>query len=800
MDTDKAQSGLPFQLQFDKPLPSQIKIAEWNPEKDLLAMVTEDSKIVLHRFNWQRLWIVSPGKCITSLCWRPDGKAIAVGLEDGTISLHDVENGKLLRSIKSHTVAVVCLNWEEDGTKNDDRGGLSTYEDRTSRFFPPAPRVPRTPGVVSGDTGFMDETEDSFRELSNSSHQRFNILCSGDKDGSICFSIFGIFPIGKVNIHRFSLSNQPVDNCMHCRLLNASICKVALAKDLCHLMVICSGELLEDGVEPSNSPISGRDLAGLHCLVLDTSIFWKRKNELHQVAQQASNIEDLTEVIRASLSVMCKQWSDAMHTFHEKFDSLSTLIIDHGLDSTPQEEFLSLLGGARTSPPVHQFLVNSLGEAGLKRVGKVVCGAGKELQLIVLDHLQPAVEIIGFRIGELRGLSKWRARFQGIGLDEMLTSNATEKAGILLIQVERFMRVLSSVVQQFSNFFSWLLKCVKILMSEPSDQLSPFSSELVIMFLKFLYDQDPVRQFLELSEVDQNIEIDVETMKRLKQLVTFGGFSDTGYLQRTLAKEFQQMESCFKEAFQVPFTTISKKIIVEDFLPLFPIASSPKSASSSFPTSISYYQEASEAVTSSQTLEPRLVDYISFRIPDESISNVRNCLGIVRGFMHELSNVKKGNPSLEAVLLCVPDGYHCVDLCLYKFIKLVRYSMAMVDVLCLLTDEEKTRETQIVLLFNESTNSSESSGNSCMMIVQASDLPFVSISRSTPPNHWNLHELKDSVMYLQMENEKVRSIPHYVIAPLAVSASRGVACVFAARKRALVYILEEDEDEVSDEE
>ncbi|KAK9936262.1 hypothetical protein M0R45_013111 [Rubus argutus] len=105
----------PFQLQFDKPVASQIKIAEWNPEKDLLAMVTEDSKILLHRFNWQRLWTISPGRSITSLCWRPDGKAIAVGLEDGTVSLHDVENGKLLRSLKSHTVAVVSLNWEEDG-------------------------------------------------------------------------------------------------------------------------------------------------------------------------------------------------------------------------------------------------------------------------------------------------------------------------------------------------------------------------------------------------------------------------------------------------------------------------------------------------------------------------------------------------------------------------------------------------------------------------------------------------------------------------------------------------------------
>lgn len=33
-----------------------------------------------------------------------------------------------------------------------------------------------------------------------------------------------------------------------------------------------------------------------------------------------------------------------------------------GLESSPQEEFLSLLGGARISPALNQFLVNSLGE------------------------------------------------------------------------------------------------------------------------------------------------------------------------------------------------------------------------------------------------------------------------------------------------------------------------------------------------------------------------------------------------------------------------------------------------------
>ena len=68
-------------------------------------------------------------------------------------------------------------------------------------------------------------------------------------------------------------------------------------------------------------------------------------------------------------------------------------------------------------------------------------------------------------------------------------------------------------------------------MSEPSDQLLPYNrfvlrflmivngvlisditfglgSELVVIFLKFLYDQDPVKQLLETSEADY-VEIDL---------------------------------------------------------------------------------------------------------------------------------------------------------------------------------------------------------------------------------------------------------------------------------------------------
>ncbi|KAL8463067.1 hypothetical protein ACS0TY_033904 [Phlomoides rotata] len=761
MEANESQRVVAFQLQFDKPTVSQTTIAEWNPEKDLLAMVTEDSKLLLHRFNWQRLWTTSPGKCITSICWRPDGKAIAVGLEDGTISLHDVENGKLLRSMKFHCVSVICLNWVEDRKKlmDGDRCN-STYEDRTARFFPPAPRFPQTPGLVQGDSSsFMDENDDSFRELFDSSHQQLDILCSGDKDGNIYFNIFGIFPIGKVNIHDIAFRSPLVENHASYQLMDASICKMALSSDICHIMVLCSGVLTEIGSEASDT--SESHLQGFHSLVLDCSIFQERKNELHQVARQASNAEHLFEVIRKSIDVMSKQWSDAMHMYHEKFNTLSTLIVDHGLDSSPQEEFLSLLGGARTSPPVHQFLVTSLGEAGLKRVGKAVSGAGKELQKIVLDHLQPAAEMIAFRMGELRGLSKWRARYKGIGLEESLIDDATEKAGMLLVQIERFIRILSSVVQQFSNFFNWLLKCVKVLMSEPSDQLLPFSSELVIIFLKFLYDQDPIGTLLQDTKL-LNIEVDSETMQRVAELAYFGGFLDSEYLKRTLATEFQQLESCLKKALEMPLATVSRRILCKDVLPLFPVS---PTLVKPFPASVSYYQEAFNGTTCE-----RLTDYTSFMVPDDFFPNMINCIGITRGLIHDLDYVKSGHNTLEVALLSIPDGYHCVDLSLYK-------------------------EEQIVLLLNDVSMASEGSENACMMITQTADLTFVPISRSSVFLSWNLHKLQDFVTFLQLENEKVREISHSVVAPLAVSASRGVACVFAAKKRALVYILEEDEDE-----
>jgi len=481
------------------------------------------------------------------------------------------------------------------------------------------------------------------------------------------------------------------------------------------------------------------------------------------VSQQASSIQDLVEVVRASISLISKQWSSAMNLFHEKFRALPNLIAAHGAESSSEDEFLSLLFGTRTSPALHQFLASSLGEAGLKRIAKAVDSAGREIRGVVSEHLQPAVEIISFRLAELRGLARWRSRFQIIGLDEKLMDGVTESIGMLVVQVERFSRVAATVLYLFQNFFTWVLKCVKILLNEPTDQVPAANSELVVIFLKFLLDKDPIKQLL---EADERIECDMDTARHVEQLVVFGGFTDTQFLERSLVKQFNQLEDSLKEAFLMPFTTISSQIHCQGLLPLYPVTSSDTFSSTCTLTSISFYKDGDSQHEESSH---KWTDYVCFKIPDGSI-NEKNCIGVIKDSGNCCTALSMS--SLSGFLLHMPDEYECVDLSFYK-------------------------DNQIVLLLSERSHS-DSPGRSWMVMLQTQNLSFTLLSGTFPTNIYGLQKLVALDLQLDTDYGKVRSIPHTVSTPLAVSASRGVACVFSSRRHALVYILDEDEDEDED--
>jgi anaphase-promoting complex subunit 4 len=70
-----------FTQLIDKGTTTDVRLASWCPSMDLLALVTSDGQLALHRLNWQRLWSIAPDSPVTALCWQPDGKLLAAALQ-----------------------------------------------------------------------------------------------------------------------------------------------------------------------------------------------------------------------------------------------------------------------------------------------------------------------------------------------------------------------------------------------------------------------------------------------------------------------------------------------------------------------------------------------------------------------------------------------------------------------------------------------------------------------------------------------------------------------------------------------
>ena len=94
----------PFEILsgYPKGLSGDILAMEWCPTMDLIAICTEEH-LAVHRLNWQRLFTISGlDHLVLCLAWSPDGKLLAAGHSDGSVSLYNVEDGELLSVSRAH--------------------------------------------------------------------------------------------------------------------------------------------------------------------------------------------------------------------------------------------------------------------------------------------------------------------------------------------------------------------------------------------------------------------------------------------------------------------------------------------------------------------------------------------------------------------------------------------------------------------------------------------------------------------------------------------------------------------------
>jgi len=77
----------------------------------------------------------------------------------------------------------------------------------------------------------------------------------------------------------------------------------------------------------------------------------------------------------------------------------------HGIESDAQTDLLLLVTMGEYSAAMEQYLNSTLGEAGIKRAARAVDAAVCTVHALLVDKLLPELEVLAFRLGELRGMS-----------------------------------------------------------------------------------------------------------------------------------------------------------------------------------------------------------------------------------------------------------------------------------------------------------------------------------------------------------------------------------------------------------
>ena len=104
----------------------------WSPKMDIVAVAfLQTGDVTLYRLNWQKLWTLQgakrsktpegggtstselttgdPSAEVTALSWRPDGKVLAVGYDDGHLILLDIE---VYLSGQSLQIMAISYYWQ----------------------------------------------------------------------------------------------------------------------------------------------------------------------------------------------------------------------------------------------------------------------------------------------------------------------------------------------------------------------------------------------------------------------------------------------------------------------------------------------------------------------------------------------------------------------------------------------------------------------------------------------------------------------------------------------------------------
>ena len=509
-----------FTLLHDKNMLAPASASSWCPTMDLLALATTDGQLSLARLDWNKqggerenkLWTTNPESPVTSLGWRPDGKVLASGHADGTVTLHHVEDGEVLRVSRPHAAAVTTLHWQEAPASDAARSSCA-YQSAAARFVLPVagdgfgPRARDAPRASASASASASAASASAASRALIDHfdppARLTVLCTGDAAGTIALSAFGVFPVGGADLRSAvpaALGETVGEN------ETVAVAHASVAPDLSGVLAVFE----VSDADGSNARLFASRAA--------TPVLADASKQLCEIASHGARARRLVADAEAEVRATADAWGAARRVLAEKMRALRERVrlsdplpgtrpahatAGGGSSSSPdrqlEEHFLALLASGSADESVEQFLLHEWRPGAARKAARATDAAATAAHASLLDRVGPTAEAAVLRLSELRALARWRERVAATGLDERALDEAAAAAERLSLAAAVAARAATETAARLRAFFVLVLRAQRTLAGEdpdaeedPADALPAMNPGLVRAFLEAGVDADPL--------------------------------------------------------------------------------------------------------------------------------------------------------------------------------------------------------------------------------------------------------------------------------------------------------------------
>ncbi|KAG1147680.1 hypothetical protein G6F37_003072 [Rhizopus arrhizus] len=463
------------------------KLISWCPTADLVLIVSPDDNISLYRFTIKQLtllWTSAFDSTITAVTWKPNGKELVIGCENGIVYKVDTryENLKISPCWSSNAAeksAIRCFAWTTYDTKKTQEN-IKGFDPKAFELESSLPLLSDDPPVEPLSRIPIPRRQIKvLPEKPSESTEIQTLLLIGTNEGHVYVILNGIYQIGVIKI------NQALQK-------GTSILNITTEINMKSLFILTQSDEYDS-------------------VMIDTHILEIKKEEIFNISKIQTQLNYLFKYATYTLDVLKRHYD----SFTRQTKTIITNTIDVIMNQSgeiqnpmPEVEFVAILATGNFSPISRELMTDYLTPQIVKQWESTNHNGYQNSLVTICEYVLPVLDRILLQLSHLLGYGLWKERYSEF-LDPDSIEECISRVQKLIFQVRELACQLRRLIKLFKAFIKWI-HLVSLKTSDPeSVELQNLSNlceepEFVFEYLEEWFIQDNLAKYFVDSKDSKN--------------------------------------------------------------------------------------------------------------------------------------------------------------------------------------------------------------------------------------------------------------------------------------------------------